>query len=144
MWALQCHVTGDNLHTCALICSAVGGLILSHYRRRCQNTPIAHMAARVSVLPLDHAGCVFHQTPERTIKKTQLLSRVLAKCVHPSVAEQSKKSTECCIIPVLYSLFFLHEWVNSGDPENVKRTKKFRPFTSEMDGFLKKYMKAAS
>lgn len=61
VWALQCHVTGDNLHTCALICCAVGGLILSHYCRRCQHTPIAHMAARVSVLPLDHAGCLFHQ-----------------------------------------------------------------------------------
>ncbi|KAI4816218.1 hypothetical protein KUCAC02_008553, partial [Chaenocephalus aceratus] len=36
----------DNLHTCALICSAVGGLILSHYCRRCQNSPIVHMAAR--------------------------------------------------------------------------------------------------
>lgn len=71
VWALQCHVTGDNLHTCALICSAVGGLILSHYCRRCQHTRIAHTAARVSVLPLDHASRLFSSVlhPERTIRK---------------------------------------------------------------------------
>lgn len=85
MWAPQCHVTGDNLHTCALICSAVGGLILSHYCRRCQHTPIAHMAARVSVLPSDHAGCVFHQPGllSEQYRKTKLLSWALAKMHRP-------------------------------------------------------------
>ncbi len=87
MWALQCHVTGDNLHTCALICSAVGGLILSHYCRRCQHTPIAHMAAKGECDAID--SCRLHlssgRPPEQT-KKTKLQSWALAEGTGPLVA----------------------------------------------------------
>lgn len=107
--ALQCHVTGDDLHTCALICSAVGGLILSHYCRRCQHTTVAHMAARMSVLPLDQAGGVFHQPrpPAQTIKKTKLLSWALAKCAGLSVWVVKEIKRMLYYPPVLcFSFFF--------------------------------------
>lgn len=53
---------GGDAHTCALICSAVGGLILSHYRESAAGAMApARAAARMSVLPLDQAGGVFHQ-----------------------------------------------------------------------------------
>lgn len=52
------------MHTCVLICSAVGGLILSHYCKTAAGAMApARAAARMSVLPLDQAGSVFHQGP---------------------------------------------------------------------------------
>lgn len=92
--APRIHVTGGAAHTCALICSTVGGLILSHYHWSAAGAmALPCVAARMSVLPLDQAGGVFHQglsppvqRPEKkSIKKTKLLSWALAKCAGLSV-----------------------------------------------------------
>lgn len=46
---------GSDVHTCALICYALGGLILSHYCKAAAGAT-ASAAARMSVLLLAQAG----------------------------------------------------------------------------------------
>lgn len=60
--ALWSHMMGGDVHTCALICSAVGGLILSHYCKAAAGAT-APASARMSMLLLAQAGLVFHQGP---------------------------------------------------------------------------------
>lgn len=73
VWALQCHVTGDNLHTCELICSTVGGEpVLSHYCRRCQHTPHCAHGCQ-GECGAHRQAFFFHQPgpPEQTIKENK-------------------------------------------------------------------------
>lgn len=87
------------MHTCALICSAVGGLILSHYCKSCwrngacacgcQDECTAIGSSRLSFSSGRGLSCALKKKKEKKrkkgIKKTKLLSWALAKCAGLSV-----------------------------------------------------------